>query len=754
MLPQTPWQKRRFLENLACVVALAGLAALVCLPDIVGKRVPLALENVLFEPPWEEARPPGLSYLNDPCLDLHAQCYYPWYRFMNEAARGGRSLLWNPNEAFGVPFLAVWRTRVLSPFSLPFWLASLPAAFRWSFFLKLLVAGWCAYYAARRFGLPPSLALFVGVSFQLSGPIYLWTGHPMSDVMPWFPLLVVFGERLLLGQFRAWPLGSLVVGVMALGGDPESLAAALGFVVLYLLARRLRERRWLHFSAELTSLGIAVVFGLALAAVQLAPYIEYLRQTTSAPLRPRTIAHLGDAAAILAPNLIDAGRLHAASVLRLLYAGATPLLLLPLWCAVRRLAEQILRRRTESLLLASLVMALTPFVAGDVLDAIPLLRHLDTQHFWGVHAFIFAFVTASAVDEWNLLDPEQCRTALRRLLVFLPVMWCMAVGLIVFALAQRGAPDGAVWRHILAPGLVAGILLALLGITVFRPSARVMGYTLSIVMAASVCWEWWPARPSTQGDLVFPETPFVASLRSMGSRVGGSRGLRRWPLAGSGIPQVFNPSGITLERYRAFMEGLERDPLLLRRSGVEALLLTKEDIQGDFAPIRPKLSIQEVYPTGAILFRDLAAGETGRVRMIYAGRGIEGIDSTRLDAKAPPLLEGATLPEYDDGPVAKAWIETPETYGRVSVHVERSRPGVLVLSDAWYPGWRATVDGKPTAIIPVDTVFRGIEVSEGPHEIVFHYEPMSLKIGQSISVLAALSVLLGLRHTLFRPKSR
>jgi uncharacterized membrane protein YfhO len=68
----------------------------------------------------------------------------------------------------------------------------------------------------------------------------------------------------------------------------------------------------------------------------------------------------------------------------------------------------------------------------------------------------------------------------------------------------------------------------------------------------------------------------------------------------------------------------------------------------------------------------------------------------------------------------------------------------LVLADTWYPGWKATVDGLPADVLPVDGLFRGVQVGEGEHEVVFYYSPASFKVGLGISVTAVLVILMGL----------
>jgi uncharacterized membrane protein YfhO len=75
----------------------------------------------------------------------------------------------------------------------------------------------------------------------------------------------------------------------------------------------------------------------------------------------------------------------------------------------------------------------------------------------------------------------------------------------------------------------------------------------------------------------------------------------------------------------------------------------------------------------------------------------------------------------DPGP--DATVERYETQD-VALSVPSSNPGgLLVLSDQWYPGWTATVDGKPAAIRRADIALRAVALSPGAHRVRFRYQP-------------------------------
>jgi len=61
---------------------------------------------------------------------------------------------------------------------------------------------------------------------------------------------------------------------------------------------------------------------------------------------------------------------------------------------------------------------------------------------------------------------------------------------------------------------------------------------------------------------------------------------------------------------------------------------------------------------------------------------------------------------------------------------------LLVLSEADYPGWRATIDGQPAAIRRVDHALRGLAVPAGDHDVELRYRPRSFQVGMTLTLLA------------------
>jgi hypothetical protein len=81
--------------------------------------------------------------------------------------------------------------------------------------------------------------------------------------------------------------------------------------------------------------------------------------------------------------------------------------------------------------------------------------------------------------------------------------------------------------------------------------------------------------------------------------------------------------------------------------------------------------------------------------------------------------------------------------GRVVVRVEAAADGYLVLTDAWYPGWRVSVNGQESPLLRADVIFRAVHLPAGEHVVEFTYAPQSFRTGVWVTV-AALLLLSGL----------
>jgi hypothetical protein len=121
------------------------------------------------------------------------------------------------------------------------------------------------------------------------------------------------------------------------------------------------------------------------------------------------------------------------------------------------------------------------------------------------------------------------------------------------------------------------------------------------------------------------------------------------------------------------------------------------------------------------------------VRILRAGGG---------DIAEEALALARDIEEIGGSEFARG-VATVEEYraGSVSMRTRGEGAGFLVLADQYYPGWVATIDGRPAPIYAVNAVLRGVAVPEGEHTVVMKYRPLALYAAFGASALAALAAI-------------
>jgi hypothetical protein len=222
----------------------------------------------------------------------------------------------------------------------------------------------------------------------------------------------------------------------------------------------------------------------------------------------------------------------------------------------------------------------------------------------------------------------------------------------------------------------------------------------------------------------------------------------------SGIDQVATYTGLFPHRYRLVDDGLERDFGRARWAAWRTFGLTHVVI-GAAADVDPgQRAIAEAALPGGIPV--LASPEWGftvwqvphRPWATFVERAIgassEGEAYQRLAkamASGDPvvILEGAIPQVLTPGTVLATW-RGPD---RIRIEATSTGDGLLLVNDAFWPGWTATVDGRPARILPADALVRAVPWPAGRHVLEMAYDPNEVRLGV-LSSLAGAGLTLGL----------
>lgn len=772
------------------LLALAGLAFALALhgPVLLG-RVPFPADIPLSFPPWESMRvPKDFATRHAEMGDVAVQVW-AFRTLLARAVSEGSVPWWNPSLLMGAPLAANAQSAVFYPFSLPYLLLPLPAAWSLATVLRSALAFWLAALAARELGSSRLGALVSAGSYATCGFLTAWEGWTNSDAAVWLPAVILATGRLLrTGSARWVAVSGVTYALPVLAGHPEVALYVAGTGAAFFVWHAARMRGQALVRTAL-SFAAAVHIAVGLAAVQILPTLEWLSHTAREPnagklFPPRP---LSEAVAFFSrdlfsnPNTIGVWIPEGAA-----YAGLVTLFLLPF-------AFLEARRSTPAffgLLLTFAVMGaygLPP--VHQLIGALPVFRHLPNYRLVLLADFSIAMLaglglTALARERPALEDgPPRGRMLVRAFsLPAVGVCWTLA----------RIVPTG--WAGLRAGGLailgaavvlagLAALLLMLRARRISRESFEAALVGLSLVDGATFAAGHVPYfRP----DRIWPEPAVVTRLRSGGEdpyRVVALDGSM--PINAEAVYGLSTPSGydFVLARVRAFLLPLTRsdDSFLLSQFDAESVV-TERSRRLDMANVRYLVTTTWNRST------DLLAADAERFREVWREGRVVVFENLRCLPRAILVLrsgvrtakDGAealsivSSPEFD--PLREAVVEgaLPDAApaaasggGRgaaqflrqlsdeAALRVEVPSRSLLVVAETWYPGWRAQVDGREAPIVRANHVFRGVWLEPGERHVVFHYRPPSVLAGGAVTLATlAVTMALLLRRSSARPRRR
>jgi hypothetical protein len=109
-----------------------------------------------------------------------------------------------------------------------------------------------------------------------------------------------------------------------------------------------------------------------------------------------------------------------------------------------------------------------------------------------------------------------------------------------------------------------------------------------------------------------------------------------------------------------------------------------------------------------------------------------------FDPRREVLLQGAR-PGSVPGKAGEARVVSRRA-DQVVVEASLDAPGVLVLVEAFDPGWRAVVGGRPAPVLRANVMFRGVRLPPGRHEVRFEYRPREAAAGLSLGGVGLLGL--------------
>jgi hypothetical protein len=742
--------------------------------------------------------------------------FYPWRDLALRAARAGTLPLWNPYLGHGAPLLANYQTAVFYP---PNWLAlvvPLDLASGWLAALHLAGAGLGMVALARALGLRPLGQAMAGLVFGISQYQVARVGFfSINAAVTWLPWLIWAVERQI--SFASAPARpritaafwlALFVALALLAGHAQTCWYALLLAGAWSVWRLSGARRVPPLARLLTAawLAMPVLLGALLAAIQLLPTAELLRESPRATSAEYEFVMTYSFSpwrllTLLAPDLLGNpargtyygyGNYWEDAV----YVGVVPLLL-ALGTAFRALAAALRRRRMA----AEPPRGVAPAGMGALgADGLPLflaiLAAVTLVLALGRNTPIFPWLYRS-VPTFNLFQaPTRMMIWMIFALALLAGMgadlWQAPTGRALYwtRLGTMGAASvalvGLLSSVATSPGTALGAQLSTVARALALAGAWLLSAALLALLKARLSGQTWSALAIVlvAGDLIVAGYGLnpgadpaayrqpAATSAALEQALAGHR-LLYFPADEYSVKfgqflsfRTFGPPELALSQRAAqlpnvaMLDGLASannfDPLVSARyaglmdviSATRSInLLRMIDVAVVASPV-PLAGWERVLeaPGGVVGFYRVPA-EVSRVWVVGSARTAPDA-AAALAAVADPGFDPAAaviLEAGDAGGLPNGRFLTPSP-NAITISVALDQSGWVVLADTYYPGWDVSVDGQPARLHRANYALRAVAVPAGAHEVVFDYRPRSLATGAWITAVAGvvLSVMGGL----------
>ena len=685
--------------------------------------------------------------------------YWGDLAFQLDAYRAGELPLWNPFDRAGYPFHADPQAGLLYP---PNWVLLFVGALTggaawWLVAVKCTFHFWLAglgvYAFLRRRGTPTFACYAGGLLFILTYPYVHNLFSALNWSMAWAPwaLLAIdaWAERPERGRAALVAL-AVAMGILAGAWAAVwySLLVAIPYgawAVLHHRGRAADPRAYLR--AALGSAALAALLLGAMVAAQLdattALVAETVRDTRDLDFIAITAFTADDLVSFVVPRFPGENCYFGIAAIAWVVALLT------------------LRPSPRTFVLASIALLGVLCAWGDILGFLPFSASAFPPFGFFRRAHRYLFVTA------------------------LPFALLAAEGLAFLATLE-----GAELRRRVATGLVRflslaalfmGLAFAIKATTPHQVEPYREAFGLGFASAAVAAWlcrqllladgRWrlthaWLAVVALGLDLLIARAPVidrnmhavpdVTADRELAALAGVPREARLYDREylkfRPGIRHELRDLGgyegdpLALRRYARMRDAVTARPAALGHANVRWLLesdkkATRKSEPGALRPVKKGIyEVAKVAPTVMWVDRAIVVDGDDRAALTELLRHAPGT-TVVLERGTLPAGFAALATVGDEHAPAVAGRLTRLERNRVTAEIDAPAEGVVVVHEAVHPGWRATVDGVPTPIVPANALFRGVLVGAGHHALEFTYAAPRAVALAPLSLLAMLTAL-------------
>jgi ubiquinone/menaquinone biosynthesis C-methylase UbiE len=711
--------------------------------------------------------------------------YRVWKAFFVESIMQSHHIpLWNPFLFSGAPFAANSQVALFYPGNLLFLLSKVELMFGWTLFLDIFLIGLGTYLFAKTISLSRFSSLISAITMMFGGTIIsrIIPGHSIIlDGIVWFPLLFLCYEKflqtnkLVYGFFSAFPLA-----MMLLSGNVQiavfSLVSILFYYILRIIITFKKEKKKSDFIKLLAFPVVSISIAAGLSAIQLLPSSELAKFS----IRGDGVSYifatdfsfpLKQTLSFLLPYFFGGpfdntfwgkGNYWEENG----YLGIIPLFLV--------MIATIYKRNTYTLLFFFLMLFSFLFSLGDsgplfqwFFYHMPFFNNFRVpSRFLYVYAFSVAMLAGIGAEQ---ISNTISKKSLKK------IIWCVfaifivlliSVG-IIYIRTDLQWYEQVILKNSYAIGIdhatlygffikdliiflsVVGFLFCILILKFFKIISGFIFKALLIFLVLGNLWiyafnYYTTAKPNT----IYPqqkEQEFIKKDKSL---------YRIFDMTGTipdGTIQTltgFDP--LILSSYRNFLwlagthdntkyeafislnkiTNIQILKLLNVKYIISAKNLDLKDVERVFREKNNVYKIKNTLPRAYLVSSYVVISEREKILKELQNRNFDATQKVILDEN--PHV--SVLNKRNNTSVKIIDYQSD----RIALSTSIEHPGFLVLSEVYYPGWRAFDNGKEIKIYEANYLLRSVYLTKGEHTITFIYESQLYKIGQVVSLITLL----------------
>ncbi|MEI7511352.1 MAG: YfhO family protein [Candidatus Peregrinibacteria bacterium] len=645
---------------------------------------------------------------------------FPYLFFGAEGLANGHFPLWNERSFSGYPFFGDLENMSFYPgswifYSLfaPFGFEAIPYWFLGHFWWGALGAYFLSFAVTKKY-----FPAFVGaILFSLSGYAIGHLSHLGQETLySWIPwifftlFLAIKRQNILL-----FLLAGIVLGISFLVGHINtmlSIAFALVLFSLMALFSSLQKNiteplktAWKSPAKLFLGLSLTAIFAVGTSALLIFPALELAVQSDRTELSYDQASQMslypGDLLQMVFPNL--KGVLADQEILRT-YTGSVDL--------------------TQSYLYIGLFPLFFCFIG--FFSTYPLGR------FFTITATIFLFLSFGKYTPVHFFFFEhipgfdKARMAAQFLgFFFFAVSMLSALGMAQIEYSLKGNIARVLFGVFTSVAIVSNIFFFSYGKDFYSepvpptglfhiPREERLFQTIKEEMDTGI-----PFRIADEKGLFTPNKWMIAGIETVGGN-GGIKTKSYSELFPKNRPLVFEPLHWSLYQFLGVR-------YLFTNEKIPPSLAEKVTIAG-YPAYKLKQSLNRAFLVPHFLVTNNSAEQ---IALLQSGK-INFGESVLLE-ETPIFPPSCASPECPSGEKRISFgnflqweIRMPEY---MSLRVSSSGNNLLLMSETWYPGWKAVVDGKETPILRANHSFRAIPLSAGVHQVVMKFEPQSFVWG-------------------------